>query len=143
MTPQQSEARVRELLRGAGVDYHDADPGCVLEVFREFAAEAVECDDESLLFQAADARVHGETYLDFVRGYQVLSSDGRKVDLFLHLELNPQDNEELGMAQVDLCSWGYPSLDAFFKDVERSEAFEVGLLVPKWRLRVYLGEVAV
>jgi hypothetical protein len=140
VTPPQSETRIRELLRAAGIDCSEADPAAVLEVFRRFAAEPVECDDECLLFQAADARVYGHTYLDFVRGYQTRTAEGREIRQFLHLELNPEGNEELGMAEeVNLCSWGYPSLAAFFTDVERTEAFRLGRSLSGWRLKVYLG----
>ena len=137
MTPSATEARMRSLLDAAGLTGPRLTPLPVWEVFKRFASEPVECEDDYLLFQAGDSKIMRDTYLDFCREFRL--RDGGDVVWYeqLHAEFTARRPHRLGFAAMERWSSDFASLACFLSVVERSPEFQAGLSFPAWSFRLY------
>ncbi|MCI0461496.1 MAG: hypothetical protein L0Z62_31480 [Gemmataceae bacterium] len=145
MTIEESQDRLVQLLRDSGFNFAHPNPALAWEVFKQFSAEPVECDDDYLFFEAADGdKKHGwGGYFDFVREYRMpLPGDDAATwyeQLTAHFTNELPD--ELRIQPVSLHSPHFPDRDSFFRAVEQLPAFRKGLAFPRWAFEVRLDGV--
>ena len=141
MKPADASDRIRLLLADVGVTDRQPTPAEMWDVFKRFAQESVECEDEYLLFQVGDSDVMGDSYLDFCRGFQIADQTGNTWWEQTHAEFRVHLPHKLGCEQTDLLSSDFSSLDAFFTHVEAMAEFQTACQFRGWQFDIYHTEV--
>jgi hypothetical protein len=141
VTPEESELRLLQMLREAGVDEARPNPAAAWEVFKRFAALPVECARDYLIFQVGDGHPeHGsDGYFDYTREFEMRGASGDEPVWFeqVHIEFKVPPPLRLGVGTVTRFSDDFPDYEAFFAAVEQMPAFRAGLGFAGFVLSVY------
>ena len=137
MNTQDTAKRLHALLADAGITERQPTPREMWEVFKAFAAEPVDCEDDFAMVQVGDSEAMGDSYLDFCREFSL--GDGGTEQL--HAEFKVVVPRKLGCEQTDCSSCDFPDLESFFAEVEKMREFQAGLAYSGWSFRIYHTEV--
>ncbi len=137
MATSDAAPRLKALLVGAGIRGRQPSPQEMWRVFKSFAAEPVECEDDFVMIQVGDSDVMGESYLDFCREFSVGGGETEQV----HAEFKVVLPKRLGCKQTDCSSCDFADLETFFAEVEKMPGFQAGLAYPDWVFSIYHTEV--
>jgi len=143
MTPIEAEQRLREMLNSANFDFEAPEPALAWSVFKTFASEPVEGVDDGFLWELGCYDFTGEKlcYLDFVRQF-TFYEDGEYDHMEqLHIEFTAPPSSELLTLSRNRWSFDYPSLSAYFEDVEDFPEFHKALEQTPWKVIVRQEEV--
>src|SRR5262245_25733330 len=102
MRVDEYETALRCHLLDAGFDFDRPDPTLAWEVFKNFAAEPVECHDSYLFWEAADG------YFDFVREFEHSTERDAVWYEQLTIHFTNESPNRLGIEPVALFSSKFP-----------------------------------
>lgn len=144
MEVDQAENRLRQLLSVSSFDFDAPNPMLGWQVFKDFVQEPVVTFDDGVLFQAGVYEFTGseQFHFDFTRQFSIHDAK----DEYDHMEQLSllflcDPNEKLRQIKTNRWAYDFPSLEAFFAEVESMDAFQSAMTINQWRCRVSQWDV--
>jgi hypothetical protein len=130
--------RLRQLLSDAGFDPARPDPVVAWSAFKRFAAEPVDVQTTELWFEAADGDPAEDfpAYFDFVRMFMHYPDDGAEWGEQITAHFTAPPSVRLGLGRGSVQAEDVTELAAWFRAVEASSAFRVGVGYTGWEFEV-------
>lgn len=149
LTIAEADGRLRQLLGEAELAASGASPAAVVDVFKVFADELVECTSEMFLFQWGIFTFSGQplVHVSLVRQFCTEQPDEEDPELWqVHCELLHEPTEsfaDLGRSHFWSDAFPYAAnsraegLTAFFDKVAVAAGFVEAVKLTEWRLQVW------